>query len=124
MSWLFRCGWAACCPAGQAPRKTSHALGAFHSDLYDLRASHIEEAFVRLGENDTVIGPAEDGGYYLLGQKELNAQVFINKSWGTSTVLEATLGDLKFKNVHLLEKLNDIDTFEDLKNNSELIQLL
>jgi len=94
------------------------------SDLYDLKASHIEKAFDRLDQNDTVIGPAEDGGYYLLGLKELNAQVFLNKSWGTSSVLEATLRDLKFKNVHLLEKLNDIDTFEDLKNNSELIQLL
>jgi rSAM/selenodomain-associated transferase 1 len=94
------------------------------SDLYDLRPSHIEKAFDRLDQNDAVIGPAEDGGYYLMGLKELNAPVFLNKSWGTSTVFEDTLGDLKYKNVHLLEKLNDIDTFEDLQNNSQLKQLI
>ena len=94
------------------------------SDLYDLRPSHIEEAFECLDQNDAVIGPAEDGGYYLLGLKELNAQVFLNKSWGISSVLAATLCDLEHKSVYLLEKLNDIDTFEDLKNNSELKQLI
>ncbi len=94
------------------------------SDLYDLRASHIEEAFECLDQNDAVLGPAEDGGYYLLGQKVLNTRIFLNKSWGTSSVLAATLCDLEHKSVHLLEKLNDIDTFEDLKNNSELKQLL
>jgi len=39
------------------------------SDLYDLKPKHINEAFNALDKNDAVIGPAEDGGYYLLGMK-------------------------------------------------------
>ena len=40
------------------------------SDLFDLRTSHINEAFNKLEANDVVLGPAEDGGYYLLGMKK------------------------------------------------------
>lgn len=94
------------------------------SDLYDLRSEHIEEAFIRLDNHDAVIGPAEDGGYYLLGMNSLHTEVFFNKSWGKSTVLEDTMQDLDHINVHLLEELNDIDTVEDLENYSELKQLI
>lgn len=91
------------------------------SDLCDLKKEIIEEAFQKLQENDAVIGPAEDGGYYLLGLKKLNSALFKNKAWGTSSVLADTLNDLNSQSVYILETLNDIDTFEDLKRSKDKI---
>lgn len=86
------------------------------SDLFDLNPNHINEAFKALDKNEIVIGPAHDGGYYLLAMKSLYSQVFKNKKWGTSTVFKDTIKDLKNKPLYLLETLNDIDVYEDLKN--------
>jgi len=86
------------------------------SDLYDLNKQDIEEAFVDLQEYDAVVGPAEDGGYYLLGMNFLTSQVFKNKNWGTDSVLQDTLKDLKYKNVKLLEPRNDVDYLEDIQD--------
>lgn len=86
------------------------------SDLYDLSSEDIENAFHQLNFNDVVLGPAEDGGYYLLGMKKLHSQVFYNKHWGTATVQKDTLRDLQDKKVFLLETLNDVDVFEDIKH--------
>ena len=86
------------------------------SDLFDLKSNHINDAFKALDNNDIVIGPAHDGGYYLLGMKSLYSQVFKNKNWGTSTVFKETKNDLKNENIYLLETLNDIDVYDDLKN--------
>ena len=94
------------------------------SDLYDLNTTHIENALEALENHDLVIGPSLDGGYYLLGMKELHSAVFKNKSWGTDSVLESTLKDLKQQKVKLLEALNDIDTFEDLKAHPELLKTI
>tara|TARA_B110000091_G_scaffold214120_1_gene265909 strand:- start:3524 stop:4141 length:618 start_codon:yes stop_codon:yes gene_type:complete len=85
------------------------------SDLIDLSEDIIEKGFLKLASNDVVLGPAEDGGYYLLGMKSLLPNVFENKTWGTATVREDTLSDLKDKKVHLLQELNDADVFEDIK---------
>ena len=86
------------------------------SDLFDLKSSHINEAFKALDNNDFVIGPAHDGGYYLLGMKFLYSQVFKNKKWGTTSVFKDTINDIKNKSIHLLETLNDIDVYDDLQN--------
>jgi hypothetical protein len=86
------------------------------SDLYDLTPKHIEDAFEKLTSHDVVMGPALDGGYYLLGMKNLHPNIFENKNWGTETVRNETLSDLKNKSVFLLEALNDIDVYEDVKN--------
>lgn len=85
------------------------------SDLFDLQSKHINEAFAKLKSNDVVIGPAEDGGYYLLGLTNIIPAIFNNKNWGTSTVLEDSLKDLATFSVDYIEILNDIDTFEDLE---------
>ncbi|MDB0040336.1 TIGR04282 family arsenosugar biosynthesis glycosyltransferase [Polaribacter sp.] len=85
------------------------------SDLIDLSEEIIEKGFLQLASNDVVIGPAEDGGYYLLGMKSVHPNVFKNKNWGTSTVREETLNDLKDKKVHLLNELNDADVLDDIK---------
>ncbi|MBP1839211.1 TIGR04282 family arsenosugar biosynthesis glycosyltransferase [Formosa algae] len=90
------------------------------SDLLDLTTEMINDAFDELEHHDTVIGPAKDGGYYLLGMKTLQTELFQNKAWGTSTVLEASLKNLTNKSVYFLEELNDIDTFEDIKDYPQL----
>lgn len=95
------------------------------SDLYDLTPGHIKTAFKALKTYDTVIGPAEDGGYYLLGMKTLYSKVFKNKQWGSETVLEATKADLKDEaSTYIMETLNDIDYIEDLKPYSAFNHLL
>ena len=86
------------------------------SDLYDLTAETIENAFIALENNEVVIGPAEDGGYYLLGMNSLEEKMFKNKDWGTETVRKDTLEDLKDKKVFLLGELNDVDVFEDIEH--------
>ena len=85
------------------------------SDIYDLNSETIEAGFNSLENSDFVIGPAADGGYYLLGMKTLNKEIFLNKNWGTETVLEDTLNNLNHKKVKLLQIKNDIDVYEDLK---------
>lgn len=86
------------------------------SDIYDLNSETIEEAFVEMENADFVIGPAADGGYYLVGMKTLNNEIFQNKNWGTESVLEDTLNNLNHKKVKLLEIKNDIDVYEDLED--------
>ena len=92
------------------------------SDLFDLKPIHLEKAFEALENHEVVLGPSLDGGYYLLGMTKLHPSLFKNKQWGTDSVLESTLKDLKEHNVKLLEALNDIDTFEDLQNQPELLK--
>lgn len=86
------------------------------SDMYDLSQSDLELAFQSLDQHDFVIGPAEDGGYYLLGMKDPNFEVFRNKKWGTNTVLKNTLLGLQNENVTTLPTLNDIDIYDDIKD--------
>jgi hypothetical protein len=88
------------------------------SDLFELKESTIEIAFKKLADSDAVIGPAEDGGYYLLGLKRNNTIIFENKDWGTDTVFKASMKDLDGQKIEVLETLNDIDTFEDLKRST------
>lgn len=87
------------------------------SDMYDLDSETIESAFSSLSNNDFVLGPAQDGGYYLLGMNTFNPNLFQNKEWGTSTVLETTLKELKEENVTLLDMRNDVDLYEDIVDN-------
>ncbi|MFD2551075.1 TIGR04282 family arsenosugar biosynthesis glycosyltransferase [Bizionia sediminis] len=85
------------------------------SDLLDITARTIAEGFQKLNQYDYVFGPAADGGYYLLGMKTLHPKVFKNKAWSTKSVGTDTLTDLKNESVYLLQTLNDIDTFDDIK---------
>ncbi|MBO2543993.1 TIGR04282 family arsenosugar biosynthesis glycosyltransferase [Salegentibacter sp. BDJ18] len=92
------------------------------SDLYDLQREDLEKAFQLLQEKHAVIGPATDGGYYLLGMNQLLPEVFENKKWGTSSVLEDTLKNLKGKNIGLLEARNDVDYYSDIKDHKDFQQ--
>jgi rSAM/selenodomain-associated transferase 1 len=86
------------------------------TDCIDLNASIISEAFRKLLTHDVVIGPAVDGGYYLLGMNRLHRQLFENKMWGTDTVFSDTLSDIKLLGLTCwqLQVLNDVDRVEDL----------
>ncbi len=89
------------------------------SDLPDLPLDIIDEAFASLQRVDAVVGPALDGGYYLIGFKKdsFTPEVFRDMPWGTETVLQQTIGVLKNhrRSVHLLPSWDDIDSLEDLK---------
>lgn len=89
------------------------------TDCLDLNARIVSEAFRKLLTHDVVIGPAVDGGYYLLGLNHLHSALFKNKGWGGHTVLTETLHDIKLLGLTFfqLELLNDIDRAEDLPSN-------
>ncbi len=91
------------------------------SDLYDIETKDLEQAFKVLNNHEIVIGPAEDGGYYLLGMKQLYPKLFKNKNWGTATVLQDTINELKKSNYKLLEKRNDVDLYSDIKDHPAFI---
>lgn len=93
------------------------------SDIEELSREIIEDAFEQV-KDQNVIGPAEDGGYYLLGLNEPRTDVFINKEWGTDSVLRDTLINFENEEVLLLEELNDIDYLEDITEDSGLYPLI
>ena len=85
------------------------------TDCFELTEEIITQAFEVLKSADAVIGPAGDGGYYLLGMKA-PADVFENKNWSTETVLQETIHDFESLGLHYikLQELNDVDTEDDL----------
>jgi rSAM/selenodomain-associated transferase 1 len=93
------------------------------TDCYELNASIVNEAFEKMEENDFVVGPAMDGGYYLLGMKQHSDMVFENKQWSTDKVFSDTLKDIHSmgKLCFQTKSLSDIDTEADL---GELKRLL
>lgn len=86
------------------------------SDMFDLEQADLELAFSALDSNEFVLGPALDGGYYIIGMKKWNQALFQKKAWGTETVLKDTLADLKNNKIHLLEVRNDVDIYDDIKD--------
>jgi uncharacterized protein len=86
------------------------------SDLPGMSETLLHEAFNALRTHDSVIGPAADGGYYLLGLNAPLDALFVGKYWSTSTVFEHTARDLLMhgRTCHLLPMLRDVDTAEDL----------
>lgn len=101
---MFAIGCEACCIIG--------------SDAPDLPVSYLFEAY-RLLETqpvDVVLGPSKDGGYYLLGLRQLRAQLFMNIPWSSASVLERSLAAASDSGLTtaLLPEWQDIDTAEDL----------
>ena len=101
--WGFRTGYQHICIIG--------------SDCLELTPEIIENAFEELETQDAVIGPTRDGGYYLLGMKQLHLPLFQDKAWGNETVASDTKKDLRQMNLSFttLETLTDVDREEDLK---------
>lgn len=85
------------------------------SDCPELSPAIIEQAFAQLDNCDAVFGPANDGGYYLLGLKAVIPEVFREMVWSTESVLSETLArlDAAGKRYALLPELSDVDHAED-----------
>ena len=88
------------------------------SDIPHLPGDYIEKAFRKLEHNDVVIGPALDGGYYLIGmnKKSFSDRIFKEIPWSTSRVFALTLKVIEDNNLRMfiLPCLRDIDTLDDL----------
>ena len=87
------------------------------SDIIGLTPEIVKDAFTQLSQADLVLGPAMDGGYYLIGMKQPNRELFLNIDWGTKTVLDQTLSLCDRVNLtcSLLTELSDLDTVDDLQ---------
>ncbi len=86
------------------------------TDCPGLDARTLEEAFDSLHSHDVVLGPARDGGYYLIGLRASAPVLFQNMAWGTEVVLEETLrrAEAMGLTVHRLGVLDDVDVPADL----------
>ncbi|MBF9221913.1 TIGR04282 family arsenosugar biosynthesis glycosyltransferase [Hymenobacter ruricola] len=113
--------------AGDLGERMSHAFSeAFASgasravvigtDCPGLTPELLLAAFDALAAHDVVLGPADDGGYYLLGMRELQPALFANKNWSTATVLPDTLADAARLGLSVaqLPVLHDVDSGRDL----------
>lgn len=86
------------------------------SDCPGLTPAHIHHAFESLERYDAVVGPAQDGGYYLLGLNGLYREIFENKAWSTSSVFTDTMNSIDQLKLSckVMELLTDVDLEEDL----------
>lgn len=86
------------------------------TDCPDINVDILDDAFLQLDNVNAVFGPAEDGGYYLLGMQKHYPQVFENILWSSSSVLYSTLSRCKQNNITytLLPMLSDVDEEKDL----------
>ena len=86
------------------------------TDCPELNEEIISKAFIQLDKHDIVIGPAADGGYYLLGMKKIQHQLFKNIEWSTDNVCKTTINLCKQNNLNyfLLPTLHDVDEEKDL----------
>lgn len=96
------------------------------TDAPDLTGDMIDNAVRRLDTHDIVIGPANDGGYYLLGMNRYYPDIFDGIPWSTGEVFHATVRKIKGNGLRYYELpvLSDIDTIEDLNrwNSKKLIR--
>ena len=88
------------------------------TDCPYLKAGHMKQAFDSLRQKDLALGPATDGGYYLIGLSRNEKSLFKNISWGTDAVLAETLNIAAERglSIDLLDTLSDVDRPEDLKH--------
>ncbi len=91
------------------------------SDCFELSHTHILEAFEALNDVPVVLGPTDEGGYYLLGADRFLPLLFKNKDWGQENVFLDSLIDLKKYKLgfRILETLSDLETFDDLKRSGK-----
>jgi rSAM/selenodomain-associated transferase 1 len=102
LTWGFREGYSSVC--------------VLHADCYGLNPQIIIAAFEYLEEGEAVIGPARDGGYYLLGTKKIYQELFRDKLWGSHTVLSDTLQNFEELDLDygMLPVLNEVEEEVDL----------
>ena len=96
--------------------KTTQKALIIGTDCPALDAHRLSQAFDQLSHYDLVLGPALDGGYYLIGMQRLIPELFVGINWGTEIVMKQTLEIAQHLNLSysLLDTLADIDRPEDL----------
>lgn len=103
-------------PFQELPRGPVVAIG---SDIPDVRAAHVAAAFAALGRHDAVVGPAADGGYWLIGLSRRPRLVppFAGVRWGGPHALADTLANLERLGLSSarLPVLADVDRARDLR---------
>lgn len=94
------------------------------TDCGELQSRIVVQAFECLDTHEVVIGPARDGGYYLLGMKKMIADLFKEIPWSSEKVLFMTMEKLERQNIsyELLEILSDVDRIEDWKKLKEKLK--
>jgi len=97
-------------------RNSAEYAVAVGTDIPDLSPSILQKALAGLQNHDIVLGPAADGGYYLIGMKCLHRKLFAGIDWGTHRVCEQTINIIQHHgwSVLLLDRLQDVDRPEDL----------
>jgi rSAM/selenodomain-associated transferase 1 len=95
------------------------------TDCPTIQSQHLNQAFEALTDSDLVLGPATDGGYYLIGMKRRADYLFEGITWSTSQVLSETLNVASQNGLTttLLQELNDIDTQEDWERYTSQIEI-
>jgi rSAM/selenodomain-associated transferase 1 len=85
------------------------------SDCPLIKKVHLKLAYEALNKHEVVIGPAKDGGYYLIGMSKMHASLFEDIDWSTDNVLPQTIAKLEKSEVKykLLEELEDVDTITE-----------
>ena len=85
------------------------------SDSPTLPRERVQDAFALLAEHDVVLGPATDGGYYLIGCRRMIPELFEAIDWGTSKVLSQTIARLSetTRRLGLLDPWYDVDTIAE-----------
>jgi uncharacterized protein len=90
---------------------------AIGSDCPEVTTLDLIEAWNSLETQDVVVGPASDGGYWLIGLNAPSDGIFENIDWSTARVFEQTMQWIRAngKSYHLLRELSDVDTEDDWK---------
>ncbi|MEM9103785.1 MAG: TIGR04282 family arsenosugar biosynthesis glycosyltransferase [Pseudomonadota bacterium] len=104
--------------AMQHELKKSERVVLIGSDCLQIDEYYIDQAFAALNDlNDVVLGAANDGGYTLIGAKNIIPQIFHNMQWSSTNVLEKTLDNINQLGLKakVLDSLIDVDTIEDLQ---------
>ncbi len=101
---------------GKSFKENGSPTIAVGTDIPALSAGLLSHAFQALADNDVVIGPAEDGGYYLIGMNSPRPELFRRIEWGSSRVFSQTLERIKSLGLtfRVMPALNDVDRPEDL----------
>jgi len=88
------------------------------TDAPDVSMNLVQSVISVLDNYSVVIGPANDGGYYLLGFKSKLIDLFSGIEWSTDSVFNSTIEKLNNSKTHyfVVDELTDIDTLEDLQN--------
>ena len=100
---------------GDALASGAERVVVIGTDCPDVDAHVIDSAFQHLATSDAVLGPASDGGYYLIGMSRLHPQLFEDIPWSAPDTLRVTLERARASaiSIALLEERRDIDTVDD-----------